>query len=176
MTETSKEYASALFQLALEQGQEEEIAAGMKTMRGVFEQTPEYAAFLSSPGIPKQKRLDAIHEAFDGAVPEYAVSLLCLMCQRGCADLLPACAEEYQALYAEHLRRSYATVTSAVELTDGEKEKLRQKLERISGHTVRLRYQIDPALLGGVTVEMDGTLYDGSLRSRLQTMKEVISQ
>ena len=175
MAEMGKEQAIAIFQLAQEQHTEAEILSGLKAICGVMEQTPEMTAFLSSPGIPKQERLRVIDEAFSDA-PEYAVSLLCLLCERGNAAMFPDCVREYEKLYAASRRRSFAVVKSAVELTDGEKEKLRQKLEKISGNTVEAEYHTDPSLLGGVLVEMDGTVFDGSLRHRLQNVKEVMDE
>ena len=62
-----------------------------------------------------------------------------------------------------------------MELTGEEKEKLRAALSKRTGTTVELHYAIDPALLGGLIVEIDGTRMDGSLRHRLQEIKEVMT-
>ena len=69
-----------------------------------------------------------------------------------------------------------ATVTAAAGLTDEEKERLRRALERRSGHSVQLECRVDASLLGGVVVEMDGRVLDGSLRHRLHEIKEVMEQ
>ena len=73
-------------------------------------------------------------------------------------------------------RVTTATVTSAVPLTDSEKQALNQKLNAMSKKTVTVRWAVDNTLLGGVIVEMNGKVLDGSLRHRLQKVKEVMEQ
>ena len=68
-----------------------------------------------------------------------------------------------------------ATVTSAVALTDEEKQRLQAALEKQSGGKVNIAYALDRELLGGLIVEIDGKILDGSVRDRLQRVKEVIS-
>ena len=66
--------------------------------------------------------------------------------------------------------------TSAVSLTDRECIELTKKLEKISGNTVSLDCHVDPSLIGGVIVEMNGRVMDGSLRHRLREVKDVINR
>ena len=90
--------------------------------------------------------------------------------------ILETCLHEYMKLYNESKRVSWAHVTSAVPLTAEQKTALRLKLEKQSGRNVLLECTVDKTMLGGVVVEMDGKILDGSLRRRLQEVKEVISQ
>ena len=66
-------------------------------------------------------------------------------------------------------------ITSAVELTDEEKAKIVAKLEKITGKTVRPRYKINPALMGGITVTANGMFFDGSVRKNLKNLEKEIS-
>ncbi len=176
MAKNSKEYASALFALAKESGQESAVCDGLSFAGEVFETTPGYQAFLTSPGIPKKERVDTIEKTFSGNVPEYVVSFLAILCERGEISELADCISEYKKMYSESVRVENALVTSVIPLTDEEKEKLRIKLEKLSGRKVEMRFEIDESLLGGVTVETDGLRYDGSLRSRLQNIREVMDE
>jgi F-type H+-transporting ATPase subunit delta len=63
-----------------------------------------------------------------------------------------------------------------VELSDAQLEALKIKLSEISGKVVDIVAEVDPALLGGVLVEMDGKQYDGSIRAKLHKVKEVIGK
>ena len=84
-------------------------------------------------------------------------------------------ADEFQSLLDAHNRVAKAQITSAVALTAAEQEKLCAKLERISGGRVEPTYAIDPTILGGLIVELDGKVLDGSLRHRLRDMKDVMN-
>lgn len=170
----SKEYATALFELAAESGSEQEIYNGVCLVKDVFADTPELAAYLASPGIRKDVRLKTVKDTFENDVHEYVVSFLCLLCERKDIEALFECIEEYKKLYEENKNIAHAVVTSAHPLTDDEKASLVARLEKVSGKRVDAEYQIDPELLGGARVEMDGTIIDGSLRHRLESMKEVM--
>ena len=76
MTETSKEYAVALFALAVEEKLEKTISDDLKTVSRLLRETPEYLDFLASPNIPLCERTKAIDKAFSDGVCEYVVSFL----------------------------------------------------------------------------------------------------
>lgn len=176
MTEVSKEYATALFALACEEGKESAILSSLEEVYAALTETPDYLEFLASPGIPLSERLGSAEAVFGASVPEYVSSFLCLLCEKGRIRTFPACVEEYRRLL--NLRQSVteATVVSAVPLSEEELSSLTKKLEKISGNTVIPHCSVDPALLGGVIVEMNGTVIDGSLRHRLREVKEVMNR
>jgi len=176
MTGSSNEYALALFALAKEAGCAQQMDEGLSLIADVFKSTPNLYEFLRAPGVPKEVRLKTVQDAFQDAVPEYALSFLLLLCRKDMIELLDSCVQDYRHLYSESISIAHAFITSAVELTQSEKEQMEQKLAKKTGKQIEAEYLIDPALLGGVIVRMDGYTMDGSLRHRLQTMKEVMNQ
>ena len=175
MTEHGKEYAAALFMLACEKNMKKEYANALETVEQIFREEPLYLSFLSSPGIPKEERLAALKEAFSAHIPEDVLSFLQLMCEKGRITDCFEAFDAYQQLFAESERVLHATITSAVELTKAEKEKLQSKLETVNKSSIHMDYVIDASLMGGISVEIDGKVLDGSLKSRLHDIKEVIS-
>lgn len=176
MMQMSKEYAEALFALAKENGIEDIILGELRTVLELFDENPEYVVFMSSPSIPKNERLDALENAFSGKFHEYTVSFVELLCERSRINSFHDCVKDYEALYNQSKQVLKAHVTSAVPLTDDEKEKLKIKLEKKSGNTLILECDTDESILGGVIVELDGKIMDGSLKHRLQEVKEVIDR
>lgn len=176
MTELSKEYAAALFALALEGKAEDAIMQSLDRVKAAFDETPEYVELLASPGIASGERLAAIEGAFGGLLHEHVVSFIGLLCEKGRIRLFADCVEAYRQLL--HMKQSVSTahVRSAVRLTEAERGALTRKLEQISGNTVTLICSEDPSLIGGVIVEMNGTVMDGSLRHRLREVKEVMKE
>ena len=175
MTEISKEYGTALFMLACEKDKKHEYADAISVVKGVFADTPEYIDFLASRGISLRERLSAIEEAFANNIPEDVVSYLQLLCEKGRISGFFESAEEYEKLLDASEKISNAKVTSALELTEEEKTALKSKLEKICKTTVTIEYLIDESLIGGIIVETDGKVLDGSLRNRLREIKEVIN-
>lgn len=176
MTELSKDYAEALFALAAEEKQEKAYLDALESVNDLFADNPEYTELLAAPSVPQSERTGLIEQAFGDSLPEQVLSFVQLLCAHGRIRSLPACTEEYRRLYQAAVAMSTAYVTSAVPLTDDEKERLAEKLSALSRCRVELVCAVDESLLGGITVQLDGKVMDGSLRRRLQVVKDVIEQ
>lgn len=174
MNEIGKEYGAALFMVAMEEGAQEKYSLALAKVKTAFSENPEYMDFLTSPGIPLSERVSAIEAVFGQTVPAYVLSYLQLLCEKGRMAWLLQSIDEFEALRhaAEHI--STAKITSAVALTEEQKKKLVAKLETLHNAKISAEYSIDESLLGGVIVEVDGKIMDGSLRHRLREVKEVI--
>ena len=176
MTEMNKEYGTALFMLAKELEKENEYAVALECVEEVFSGNAEYIDFLASPSIPMEERLSAIEAAFGESVPENIVSFLQLLCEKGRIRGFDKSVEEYKSLLDAQNHVSVAYVKSVVELTEEQKENLKNKLEIKTGNSVILECSTDQSLMGGIVVEIDGQLMDASLKTRLCEVKDVISQ
>lgn len=176
MMEMSKEYATALFMLAREKGTEGEFAKSLEQIVGIFSKNPEYIELLATPSISKEERVQIIEDAFGKIAPEHVVSFLKLLCERGRIRQLYECVEVYNKLLDEDMKISVARVVSCVELTKIEKDRLKKRLEKITGRKVILECEVDKSTLGGLVVFVDGKVIDGTLRHRLDEMKDVMSR
>ena len=83
MAQSSKEYAEALFSLAVEKEQEQEYFDAITAFSRVLKDNPEYAELLSSPAIAKKERVAALEELLKGRVPSDVLCFLSLLCERG---------------------------------------------------------------------------------------------
>ena len=175
MTQIGKEYAFALFELARETGNETAIYEALKQTDDIFRAEPAYVDFLSSPGIPAEERVQALAEAFPD-YPEYALSFLQLLCENSRITSFHDCFIEYELLYQISHRTVTAEVYSAVPLTEDEKTRLKETLEKRTGQHVVTQYFQDTSLLGGMKVYLDGNVLDGSIKKRLNDVKEVIAK
>ena len=169
MRETEREYGEALFALALESQAIEAFREGLTLVREALVAQPDYVEFLASPAIPLSERNAALEEAFGPYCPEYVVSFLKLLCESGKARAVFGCIDHFELLAKAAENHTVAEITSAVELSDQQKAALCANLEKRIGKTIDPRYHLDPALIGGVHIEVDG-------RRRLGELKEVMSE
>ena len=176
MTQIGKEYGAALFMLGCEDNTKYEYAEALKFISEVIEENPGYSELLSSPNIPMSERLAVIDRAFESALPTPVLSFLKLLCEKNRIDCLSEAMQEYKKLLDLSEKRSDAVIRSAIPLTEQQKNRLKEKLERLCGNQVTMIYEIDESLMGGIIVEIDGKVLDGSLRHRLNEVKEVISR
>lgn len=174
MMQTDREYAEALFMLCAEENSIDEYQKALEMVRTLVEGNPEYIEFLSSPAIPLGERLAAIDEAFAKHLPEYILSFLKILCENSHIKSLENCIEEFEKLSRAFSNRSVANVTSAVPLTDEQKQKVCAKFEKLTGKSIDAFYTVDESLIGGLKIEIEGKTYDGSLKHRLSDVKDVI--
>ena len=167
MTHVSEEYAAALFTLAAEENKKNEVAQSLKAVRDVLADNPQYIELLATPSIPCEERCELIDKAFGDFVHEYAVSFTKLLCERGHIREIYDCIGEFLKLYEASDGIAVAYVTSAAELGDSERAALKKQLEAKLGRRVELVCEVDASILGGVIVKVDGSIMDGSLKTRL---------
>ncbi len=175
MTTTSREYAEALFELAVQADVTQETSEGVETVISALMQMPEYRALLASPAISKEERLAALDTAFRGKIPDILLAILRMMVSRGHVSALSGMARDYEELARGYRGESMAVVTSAVPLKEAETVALREKLEKKLARKITLQCQVNPDLIGGIRVEVDGRVIDGSIRNKLDEIKEVMN-
>ncbi len=174
MAQTNREYAEALFMLALEENQVEEYSKALQFVKEALEETPEYIDFLVSPAVPVAERLAAIDEAFGKSVPEHVLSFLKILCENRQAYLIKGCIEEFEKLVQASSNRTTAVVYSVVDLIESQKDALCRKLEKMNGRQIDLVCLKDSSLIGGIRIEIDGKIFDGSIKQRLHEVSQSI--
>ena len=174
MSEISTEYAQALFMLALENDKEENYLQDLCMVNDVLLENPEYKDFLSSPKISLGDRLGALEKAFGETLSRDVLSFLKLLCEKKYIKYFEECKAEYETLVERNKKISNANVKSAVSLNEKEKALIKEKLEKISGHTVNLNCIVDESVLGGLIIELDGKIIDSSLKRQLKDIEGVI--
>lgn len=174
MTQTAKDYARGLYMLAAEERREREYLDQLSVVSRLIDD--EYMQILCSPAIARSERLAMIDEAFGNAVCVNVLSFVKLLCEKGYLPILEECFDEFRKMYLDFTGTVRATVTSAVELNESEKAKIAEKLHTLTGQSAMIRYRLDPSILGGLIIQTDDRIIDGSVRRRLKEIKEVIDK
>ncbi len=168
-------YAEALYGLALEESVTGEVLQQLEALKDAFAAEPNFLRLLATPDLSKAERCRILDESFEGKVHPYVLNTLKLMTQKGCIRHFGACAQQYRSIYNEANGIVEVLVTTAAELTDAQKEKLLEKLKTVIGKTVLLRCRIEPACVGGICLDYDGKRIDGTVKNRLDAMKELLT-
>ena len=126
---------------------------------------------LANPSIPLETRTATAESTFGPMVSRPVLNLIGLLLRRGRIEELPRLATEFRRLDDERQGITHATATSASKLTSDEVRALTQRLEQFTGGRVQLDVHVDPSLLGGVVVRVGDRLIDGSVRSRLERLR-----
>lgn len=174
MNELIREYGGALFELAYDEGKADEILTETRAIKEFFGRDTDYVRFLSSPNIPIDERIGAVGEAFDGKVNKFISNFVKLMTERGYARHIGDCFAEYERRYLEKNNISVVIVKSAVQLSDAQKDALIKNLSKKTGKNIELSCSVDPSLIGGVSVYVDGKLYDGSVSAHIEKIRRAL--
>lgn len=170
----SRRYTKALFQLAREAGQEEKMGQELDNFLEAYKGS-ELQKVLTNPafGIDDRKRT-LIEVSNQLKLSILAIHFLLLLLERDRLNYLPSIAILYHHWLNEARGRIEAKVVSPGSLDSVMVNRLRDVLHRISGKEVVLQQEIDASLIGGVLVEFEGKVYDGSVRTQLEKMKQRI--
>ena len=175
MTEIARMYGGSLYDLAAEEGLETRILDELDEAAKLIRDDPEYLRLLSTPSIPKKERCALLDEAFRGQVHLYVLNFLKILCEKGTLRELPGCARAYRIRYNAAHGILEATAITAIAMTATQTEQLRQKLETITGKKIDLATKIDPSVLGGIRLDIEGTELDGTVQNRLATLRRNIA-
>lgn len=168
------EYAEALFALSMEEGKADSYYEDMTLVKRVFDENPDYVSVLSSPALTKEEKSAILDEAFSPFICENALSFIKLLCERGHIEELPLCYEDYEKLYNHSKKLIVAEVTTAVPMSDAEKKSLISALKKRYGVNVELSCQVDKSILGGMIIKTEDSVTDGSLKTKIRDIKDVI--
>ncbi len=167
----ARRYARAIFQLADEQGNVEAVAGALASTAALLEDT-SVARVLTGPLAREQKQqlLRTISDNV-GAPPAFR-DLLLLLAERDRLRQLGAIREVFDALVDRRLGRTRAIVRSAAPLAPDMLAELTRVFGQLTGKQVLAEVTVDPELLAGTIVEIDGRVYDGSLRTQLGKLRQ----
>ena len=168
----AQRYAAALADVALEQDVAEPIRKNLDEFCAALEGSPDLGNFLISPAVSRENKQAVIGKiaARIGAGKVFRNFLLVVSDNRR-TGLLPEIASAFHSVLLERMGVAEAQVTSAAELTAGQKKQLNAALERLTGKKVEARYSLAPALMGGAVVRIGSTVYDGSVREQLDRLR-----
>ena len=176
MTEVGNVYGGALYELAKEENLTKLIGDQLAVLQQAFRQEPDFVRLLSSPNLTKTERCQILDDSFRGKVHSYLLNFLKILTEKNYMRYFSDCCDAYTEHYDQDNGILRVEAVSAVELTTEQKDKLTQKLSRITGKEIALRNRIDPAVLGGIRLDYDGQRLDDTVSHRLDAIRTVLNK
>ena len=170
----AKRHAQAVFQIALESGDLDKWRSDLDLIAAVFSD-PGLLPVLEDPKIRFEDKAKAVSQGLSG-VGELALNLAKLLILRHRIKLMPQIAEEYGVLVDHQKGIEHAEVVTAVLIDQRTKDRLREHLAKITKSQIVLTARVDPDIIGGFVARVGDKVIDGSVRSRLQSLRQRIVQ
>jgi F-type H+-transporting ATPase subunit delta len=170
-TTAGRRYAEAAFQLATRDDALDAWSAGIE-LAARFAADEGVLHVVDNPSIAHAARRAVTDKLLEGRVPGGVLNLARLLTQRGRFGSLPAIAAEFNRLRNRRNGIVEAVVTSAAPLSATEKDAVGDRVRAMTGSKVALRTEVDPGLIGGLTVRIGDQLLDASVRGRLERLRD----
>lgn len=172
MKSASLQYANALADIALEQGAAEPAAKQLENFGAAYAQSTELRTFLASPAVGVEAK-HAVIEKITARIGASKIirNFLFVIADHRRTQLIPEILAAFQQVIRQRQGVAEAEISSAVELSAAQKKELAATLARLTGKKIEPTYSLNPALLGGAVVRIGDTIYDGSVRGRLNEMR-----
>jgi F-type H+-transporting ATPase subunit delta len=165
-----RRYAEAAFELARRDGTEDAWATDLELADELIGDQ-RVLRVTSNPAVPLAERDALVHELLDSRANRLVVNLVLTLVRRGRVESLPEVRREYARLLRQSRGIVAAHVVSAVPLSEAEAADVREAVGRLAGAEAELQTSVDPALIGGLTVQIGDRLYDASVRGRLERLR-----
>ncbi len=169
-TGAGRRYAEAAFQLAERDDLVDAWQSDLVLAAGLA-RDERVARAVDSPAVPFEARRGAVVQLLGSAVSTGARNLALLLAKRGRFSILPSVSAEYDALVRDSRGIVAATVTTPEPLSAEELARVMTRVEQLTGARVELGTATDPALLGGLTIQIGDRLIDDSLQGRLTRLR-----
>jgi F-type H+-transporting ATPase subunit delta len=165
-------YARAMFDVARAEGELGRIGDELFRFARALEGSDELREALTDPHLPASRRQQIVEDLLGGKADPSTVALVSMAVGTGRARELPAIIDSLVAMSAAEANRAVAEVRSAIELSDDQRTRLAAAIESATGKQVEVKVIVDPSILGGIVTTVGDTVLDGSVRTRLERLKQ----
>jgi len=169
-------YAQALLEIARAETVVQQIEEELFRLRELLKSNPNLLEFLKDPNVTREGKRHALGELFQGRVHSLVLNTLIAISDADRMNRLLPVIEEFTALAAASRQQVAGEIVSAIKLDQATLDKLAAELTHVTGKNVQLFQKVDPAILGGAIIKVGEQIIDGSLRRKLDQIKETLAQ
>jgi F-type H+-transporting ATPase subunit delta len=170
-TRVAHRYAHAMFNVAKKNEILDSVASELFQLRSFIERDDRFINFLAAPQFLTEQKVDLVKKLFASRLSAVLMSFLFLLIEKGRIEFLGDIALEFEKLLERHRGIIRAHVTTAVPIDDQYKNRLRARLEKISGQNIELIHKIDREIIGGIIVQLNYKIIDHSIRHQLRGLR-----
>lgn len=167
----ARNYAETLLEVAERHEGLEAFGDGIEVVARLIDENPSFRIFLETPRIAVSQKKEVIRSVFTDTLPTTLINFLLVTLDKRRQRLLREIAQQYHTLVDQRLGRVRVEVTLARSMDDASMAELQERLTALIGRRVIPVVRVKPGILGGIVVRAGDTIYDGSLRRRLDGLR-----
>jgi len=165
-------YGGALFELAVEEGREDEFLEEIIQLKGILSENPAFGRLMNHPKILKEEKLKVLEEVFEGRISKELLGLLHLVVSKDRYGEIDAILDHFVGEVKKLKGVGVAHVTTAYGLNEAKRKEVEEKLlSTTSFKKMEMHYQVDEDLIGGMVVRIGDRVVDSSVKSKLSALQ-----
>ena len=172
----SRRYSTALYAEAKSKGEVDKIAEDIEMVLRTIEENRDLKLFFKSPIIDKVKKTSVIKEIFEGNVQQLMLNFMLLLVERQRGEYIVEILSDFLELKNEKEGIVTVYVTSAVELSEEEKNHLKDKIDSYTKLNSKPTFKVEPDMIGGFKVKIKDVILDASIRHQLEILRKRFKQ
>lgn len=165
-------YAEAVLAVASAEPDGGEVEGEFLRVAQAFENSDELRTTLSDASIPAARRQQIVEDLIGAQATRATTALVSMVVAAGRGADLPRIAERVSQLGAASRSKAVAEVSSVIELSDDQQQRLAAALKSATGRDVEIKVTIDESVMGGLLVQIEDEVIDGTVRTRLKQLRE----
>ena len=175
MVEIGKQYAKALFDVAVKRDRLDECRVNLEKLIGYFDEVEELWPFMLDYSINKEDKKKVVSVALGDSFGEIFLNFIKVLIDRNAIKFLPDIEKDYNKLYNEHCDIIELKVTSALALQEEELRAIEDRYkEKFLGFSIKIVNIVDRSIIGGLRIEYRDRVVDATLKTKLMKLKEHI--
>jgi F-type H+-transporting ATPase subunit delta len=167
-------YANALLEIARAEGRLADVEDELYRFSNAFAGSDDLRVALTDPALPAERRIGVVEDLLGGKALQTSIALASFLVSSPRSGELTEVVERFVELAAAERRREVAEVRCAVPLDTEQRERLRLALNHATGKDVEMKVVVDPTVMGGIVTRIGDILIDGTVRHRLEQLRETI--
>ena len=173
----SKTYGDALFELAVESGQMDEMLEEARGIQKILQEDNELFKLMNHPKIVKEEKIKILEQIFKGRVQDEITGLMRMIVSKGHYGEMESVFAYFIDQVKEYKNIGTAYVTAPMPLSDSQKKQVKDKLLKTTKYVeFEMYYDVDESLIGGMVIRIGDRVIDSSVKSRLQTLTRELSK
>lgn len=173
----SKTYGDALFELAVESGQMDEMLEEARGILTILHENNELSKLMNHPKIVKEEKIQILETVFKDRVRNELTGIMCMLVSKGHYKEMETVFEYFVDRIKEYKNIGTAYVKTPMELDAVQKERLVAKLLQTTHYvSFEMHYEVDKSLMGGMVIRIGDRIVDSSVKNKLQQLTRELSK
>ena len=170
----AQRYAEALYETAITNQRLEEVCSDVKYLKEIYVNSPDFKRFCDMPSLRLETRFKILHDVFASKTSSYTENFLFLLAKKNRLNLLNIICQQFDHFFAEKHNIQKINIKSSHQLPEDLIHSISERMKTKLHKEIVVHFSTDVSLLGGVRIQVNDNVYDNTIKSKLNKLRQTI--